>query len=210
MLDWLEKHRDPLTKALSVVVVGTVLAGGALLTQRKPQPAPIVISALATVPAPSPVPTATQAPVLAYVTGAVAHPGVYTLPQDSRIENAIAAAGGATSDANLVAINLAERVHDAQQIYVPYQSDTATPILPTPMPTAASVSTGSSASQRVNINSASASELETLPGIGPALAQRIIDYRVTNGPFNTPEDIIKVRGIGEQTFEELRDLITVR
>jgi competence protein ComEA len=210
MDDWLEKHRDSLKTALSVVVVGTVLAGGALLIRRKPQPAPIVISTLATMPAPSLVPTATQAPILAYVTGAVAHPGVYALPQDSRIENAIAAAGGATSDANMLAINLAERVHDAQQIYVPYQSDTATPILPTPMPTAASVSTGSSGSQRVNINSASVSELETLPGIGPALAQRIIDYRVTNGPFNAPEDIINVRGIGEQTFQQLRDLITVR
>ena len=210
MVDWWEQHRDSLTTALSVFVICAVLVGGALMIRRKPQPAPIVISALTTMPAPSATPTMTQAPIRAYVTGAVAHPGVYALPHDSRIENAIAAAGGATSDANLLAVNLAEHVHDAQQIYVPYQTDTATPVLPTPMPTAAGAAMGSSGSQRVNINLATAGELEALPGIGPTLAQRIIDYRVTNGPFNTPEDIMKVRGIGEQTFEQLRDRITVR
>jgi competence protein ComEA len=161
-------------------------------------------------PAPSPAPTATQAPVLVYVTGAVVYPGVYALPWDSRIENAIAAAGGAASDADLLAVNLAEHVFDAQQIYVPSRSDTATPVLPTPIPTAPSPSANPSGSQRVNINSATASELEALPGIGPALAQRIIDYRVANGPFSAPEDIIKVRGVGEQTFEQLRDHITVQ
>jgi competence protein ComEA len=142
------------------------------------------------------------------VTGAVAHPGVYTVSQDSRIEDAITAAGGAAADANLLGVNLAERLHDAQQIYVPYQSDTATPVLPTPVPTVAG--TAHTGGERVNINTATTSELQTLPGIGPALAQRIIDYRATNGPFQAPEDVVRVRGIGEQTFEQLRDLVTVR
>lgn len=210
MADWLEKHHHTLTTALFAALICVVLAGGVLLIRHRPQPAPIVISALTTMPAPSPAPTATQAPVLVYVTGAVVYPGVYALPWDSRIENAIAAAGGAASDADLLAVNLAEHVFDAQQIYVPSRSDTATPVLPTPIPTAPSPSANPSGSQRVNINSATASELEALPGIGPALAQRIIDYRVANGPFSAPEDIIKVRGVGEQTFEQLRDHITVQ
>ncbi len=210
MVDWLEKRRNVLTRGLSAVLICAVFVGGVLLVRNRPQPAPIVITALTTMPAPSPAPSATQAPVLVYVTGAVVHPGVYTLPWDSRIENAIAAAGGAASDADLLAVNLAEHVHDAQQIYVPSQTDTATPVLPTPIPTSVSTGAASSGDQRMNINSATASELETLPGIGPALAQRIIDYRVTNGPFSVPEDIIKVNGIGERTFEQLRDRITVQ
>jgi competence protein ComEA len=135
---------------------------------------------------------------------------VYTLPWNCRIEDAIAAAGGTLSEADLLAINLAEHVHDAQQIYVPCQGDTETPVLPTPVPTAHSASALSAAGQRVNINTATAHELEALPGIGPALAQRIIDYRATSGPFQAPEDIVKVRGIGEQTFEQLRDYISVQ
>ncbi len=209
-MDWLNRLRNTPTTALTAVVMCAALAGGVLLIRNKPQPAPIVISALATMPVPSPAPTATQGPILVYVTGAVAHPGVYALSWDSRIENAIAAAGGAASDANLLAVNLAEHVYDAQQVYVPFQSDTATPILPTPIPTIPSAAGPSPGGQLVNINSATASELEALPGIGPALAQRIIDYRVANGPFAAPEDIVEVRGIGERTFEQLRDLITVQ
>lgn len=209
-MDWLNRLRNTPTTALTAVVMCAALAGGVLLIRNKPQPAPIVISALATMPVPSPAPTATQGPILVYVTGAVAHPGVYALSWDSRIENAIAAAGGAASDANLLAVNLAEHVYDAQQVYVPFQSDTATPILPTPIPTIPSAAGPSPGGQLVNINSATASELEALPGIGPALAQRIIDYRAANGPFAAPEDIVEVRGIGERTFEQLRDLITVQ
>jgi competence protein ComEA len=210
MAEWLDKHRNLLTIALPSALLCTALLGGALMIRRRPQPAPIVISALTTMPAPSPAPTATKAPIMVYVTGAVAQQGVYALPWNSRIEDAIAAAGGAASDADLLGVNLAEHLRDAQQIYVPCQSDTATPVLPTPMPTTSSADASSPGGQRVNINSATASELETLPGIGPALAQRIIDYRETNGPFRTPEDITQVTGIGERTLEQLRDKITVQ
>jgi competence protein ComEA len=143
-----------------------------------------------------------------YVSGAVAHPGVYALPWDSRVEQAVAAAGGGTADADLLRVNLAQRVHDEQQIYVPHKSEAVTPVLPTPVPPTPIAGTSSIPGQKVNINTASAAELEALPGIGPVLAQRIIDYRQTNGPFRTPEDMKRVKGIGDVTFERLRDLIT--
>jgi len=210
MVEWLEKHRSMLPTAFSATLIVAILTGGAVLVWRRPQPAPIVIASITPLPVASPDPTTTPAPILAYVTGAVARPGVYSLPCDSRVEDAITAAGGAAADADLLAINLAEHVHDAQQIYVPHQGENATPILPTAIPTAYSDSGQLPGGQLVNINTAAAQQLEALPGIGPALAQRIIDYRTANGPFQSIEDITNVKGIGQHTFEQLQDQITVR
>jgi competence protein ComEA len=125
------------------------------------------------------------------------------------VEQAIAAAGGGTADADLLRVNLAQRVHDEQQIYVPHENEAVTPVLPTLVPPTPSVGTSSTSGQKVNINTASATELEALPGIGPVLAQRIIEYRQASSPFRRPEDIKNVKGIGDSTFEGLRDLIMV-
>ena len=115
-----------------------------------------------------------------YVGGAVTSPGWYSLGEDDSLGQVIIAAGGTTSDADPSKVKL-------------YVSDLDESIEP----------------QRININRAEAWLLEALPGIGPALAQRIVDYRSANGTFERVEDLKRVQGIGEQTYEELRDLITV-
>ena len=165
------------------------------------QTAPFVV-----VPPPTAAPTLppTLAPVRVYVSGAVATPGVYTLPPRSLVDDAIKAAGGATADADLEKINLAQEVRDQQQIVVPRKGEAA-PQQPTPGPGGA----GTPGAQKVNINTATLAELDTLPKIGPTTAQRIIDYRTQNGPFKKIEDLKNVSGIGDATFGGLKDLITV-
>jgi len=170
------------------------------------QPAPIVV-----VPPPTAAPTVppTPAPVRVYVSGAVATPGVYTLPPHSLVHDAIQAAGGASAEADLERINLALEVRDQQQVHVPRRGESA-PAQPTApaSPGDAAVSAVPGA-RRVNINTATLAELETLPRIGPSIAQRIIDYRTRNGPFKQIEDIKNVSGIGEAMFSAIKDLIAV-
>jgi competence protein ComEA len=143
-----------------------------------------------------------------YVTGAVAHPDVYLLSAGSIVRDALVAAGGATADADLNRINLAQQVYDQQQIYVPRFGE-ENPPLPSPPASLTNTSGNVQATGKVNINTATAEELDTLPGIGPAIAQRIIEYRLTNGPFQSIEEIKNVSGIGDKLFEKLKDLITV-
>jgi competence protein ComEA len=168
----------------------------------------------------------TPAPVRVYVLGAVATPGVYALPRGSIVEEALRAAGGALPNADLRGLNLAQAVQDGDRVNVPEIPPTATPPpptvtvgpgtpSPTPPPTATETPTPSRSlslpvsGAKVNINTATLAELDTLPRIGPAIAQRIIDYRTANGDFKRIEDIQNVRGIGPATFEQLKDLITV-
>jgi competence protein ComEA len=132
------------------------------------------------------------------------HPGVYLLPADSIILHAVEAAGGAKEGAVLDAINLAASLEEGQQIYVPSVDETQT-ISPMVLSNPES-DTG----EKVNINEASAPELERLPGIGPSLAQKIVDYRITNGPFLSVEDLLKVSGIGPAKLEQIRGSITLR
>ncbi len=149
---------------------------------------------------------ATPLPLRVHVVGAVAAPGVYALPPGSIAQDAIAAAGGATAEANLQGLNLARLLHDGEQVVVPAQGGpqaTNAPVggaAPTP---------STSAGQPVNLNTATAAELEALPEIGPALAQRIIDYRAAHGAFATLDDLLEVSGIGPATLDAIRDLVTV-
>jgi competence protein ComEA len=168
----------------------------------------------------------TPAPVRVYVLGAVATPGVYALPRGSIVEEALRAAGGALPNADLSGLNLAQALQDGDRVNVAEVVPTATPLpptvtvgpgtpSPTPPPTATETPTPSRSlslpvsGAKVNINTATLAELDTLPRIGPAIAQRIIDYRTANGDFKRIEDIQNVRGIGPATFEQLKDLITV-
>ncbi|HSL46518.1 MAG TPA: ComEA family DNA-binding protein [Anaerolineales bacterium] len=148
-------------------------------------------------------PAPTEKPVIVYITGAVPRPGVYALPKNARVQDAISAAGGFLAEAEKSQINLAALLEDGQKLDVPFLEG-ALPILATPGPTVVSVTT-----ELININIASVSELDTLPGIGPSLAQRIIDYREQNGPFISPEDVINVPGIGPGNYERFKDQITV-
>lgn len=144
--------------------------------------------------------TATPRPLRVYVSGAVQFPDVYTLPADSIVKDALRAAGGPTENADLDRINLASPVSDGQHVYVPSQGEEN--------PASYPPSSRSGAGQRININTADFNALDSLPGIGPVIAQRILDYRQSHGPFSRPEEIMDVPGIGQATFEKIQDLIT--
>ena len=202
MADWLERYRG----YILIVLLSLVVLGGMFFFLRRPEPEPITI--LPPEPTATPLPTSTPQPLCVYVSGAVAHPDVYELPYDSLVKDAVEAAGGPTSEADLDRINLARPVHDEEQIYVPHKGEESPPVSPPSGPSLPSPS--SQRDGKVNINTATAEQLSTLPGIGPTRAQCIIDYRTTNGPFRSIEDIKKVTGIGDATFEKLKDKITVQ
>jgi competence protein ComEA len=137
-------------------------------------------------------PTATPGLLTVYVSGAVATPGVYTLPVGSRVDAAVQAAGGLLPGAESNNINLAMQLTDGQQINVPGIVDTS------------HVNIG-----RVNINTATVEALDTLPGIGPTTAQAIVDYRLQHGPFQVIQDIQNVPGVGPATYALIQDYINV-
>jgi competence protein ComEA len=153
-------------------------------------------------------PVPTEKPLVIQVTGAVPRPGVYALAQGSRVQDAISAAGGFLIDADKTGINLARALADGEQLDIPYISSSS-PVIQDASTPAATAATSVSNAELININTASSDELDTLPGIGPTTAQKIIDYRTQNGPFISIEDIINVSGIGPGTYEKLKDLITV-
>lgn len=143
--------------------------------------------------------------VVVHVTGAVSAPGVYTLPSDARVDDAVRAAG-ATAEADLSQLNLAQKLADGQKITVPAIGSASTSAGEgTTTTTAGANSDGAP----VNINTASLEELETLPSIGELRAQAIITYRETNGGFRTIEELQEVSGIGEKIFADVAPYITV-
>lgn len=140
--------------------------------------------------------------VVVHVSGAVRDGGVVTLVPGARVAEAITAAGGVTADADPDRLNLARVLVDGEQVYVPREGE--------PAPEGASPPTGGIAGDgRVDLNRATQEELETLPGIGPAKASAIVEHRESFGSFTVPGDLRAVPGIGERTFQQLADLITV-
>ncbi len=177
---------------------------------RRPQAQPIEIltppaAAVATITTPEPTPT--PALLRVYVSGAVRAQGVYRLSHDSLVEDAISEAGGATEAADLVAINLAHPLSDGEQIYVPTVGEAPSPpVISAAAPQDDTRSTALElADGPVDLNTATVDALETLPGVGPKTAQAIIDDR----PYNTIDDLLRVKGIGEKTLEKLRPFIIV-
>ncbi|MCC6188676.1 MAG: ComEA family DNA-binding protein [Anaerolineales bacterium] len=160
-------------------------------------------------------PLPTRVPLRVHVIGEVAVPGVYDLAPGSIVEDAILAAGGARAAADLSNLNLARLLQDGDQVMVPAESATAAPGLDAgqtsataPPVTAKVPSAASEAFQtQINVNRATAAELETLPGIGPALAARIITHRGQHGPFASVEDLLDVDGIGPAKLEAIRELV---
>jgi competence protein ComEA len=137
-----------------------------------------------------------------HVGGAVRRPGLYRLTDGARVDDAVRAAGGVLEDANLDALNLAARVKDGEKVLVPAESGPGEDQAP-------GGPGGSAQGGAINLNTATLADLETLPGIGPALAQRILDYREKNGGFRAVEDLLEVPGIGTKKFEELREHVAV-
>ena len=150
--------------------------------------------------------------VTVHVTGAVEAPGVVILRGGARVSDAVDAAGGLLSDAAPERINLARPIVDGEHIHVPRPGENPPLAAPAPKPGSGGsggVGTATAPDGRIDINRATASELETLPGIGPAKAAAIIEYRDASGPFTTPGDLRNVTGIGEKTFQQLADLVSV-
>ena len=147
-----------------------------------------------------------KAKIKIYITGEVVSPGVYELEENSRVEDAIHAAGGLTEKAVLTNVNLAYVLEDAAKIYIPnLNDDEDTGIISSEIAS----STPSNKNQKININKANAQDLESVPGIGPSTAEKIVTYRNENGKFSSIDDLKNVTGIGEKKFESIKDYISV-
>ena len=194
-----------------LLVVAILIVGGAALWYMRSLPSSVSIEAstdgrgsddsAATAASPTP------ALIIVDVAGWVRRPGVYEFRQGDRVVDAIRMAGGAKHGADLMSINLAALLTDGQQIVVLRRGRAG--------PSGAAGGGGSGppgtggAEPLVNLNTATVDQLESLPGIGPALAQRILDYRQEHGPFRSVEDLTKVSGIGEKRLADLRSKVTV-
>lgn len=165
--------------------------------------------------APTSEPAAPPAELIVHVAGAVKKPGVYRVAQGARVVDAIEQAGGATQNADLNALNLAEPLSDGQKVYVPRKGEAPAAVVAASAANSA-IATKSRASKPadvqfpIDLNRATAEQLEAIPGIGPTLAQRIIEYRQTHGRFHSVEELLEVRGIGPKRLEQLRAYVVVR
>ncbi len=142
------------------------------------------------------------------ISGAVAKPGIYKVAPDKRVEDVVALAGGFLPEADSDKVNIARRCYDGLHIQV---KEKKVPVPRAPRQRSAAPARESKADDKsiININQANAAELEQLPGIGPALAKRIVDYREKNGLFKTPEDIKQVEGIGEAKYADIKERLSV-
>lgn len=197
----------PARLAAAVAAVVALVAVGALVLRRPAPPPelslPVASSTTATAPTTEPAPTV----LVAHAAGAVARPGVYRLDAGARVADLVAAAGGLTAAADGDRVNLAAPLDDGAQVYVPEEGEE-----PPPTSAPAGVPPGdpdAGPAELVDLNDATAEDLDALPGVGPATAQAILDWRAANGGFTSVDQLLDVRGIGEAKLAELRPLVTV-
>jgi competence protein ComEA len=183
------------TLRLALPLLLIAIIAGAFWGSRGPQPVPSVFAAPVTETA------APDTSITVHVAGFVLSPGLVELAQDARVADAVAAAGGLRPGADASAVNLAAPLRDGDQIVIPGVSDQAGP--------ARAAGSETEGDGRVRVNQATAAELETLPGVGPVLAQRILDFREEHGLYQTVEDLLDVPGIGEAKLASLRDHLIV-
>lgn len=197
-LDWFG-----LGRLVAVAVSVAAVAGGGWWLLHAPPPAtesrlPFATATTSGVPSTSLPP----ASLLVHVAGAVAAPGVLRLPEGARVFDAIAAAGGLAADADTDVLNLAAPLHDGDRVFVPRRGE--------PVPAVVGPGSGSgSTSGPVNLNTATAEQLDSLPGVGPATAAAIVAHREQHGPFASVEELTDVRGIGPAKLDAMRPLVTV-
>ena len=189
---------------LIVVVVASLVGAGLWYARSLPRPVDIVAPPGGASPAvaagPSVAVSPTPAAIIVDVAGWVRRPGVYQFASGDRVIDAVNRAGGARKGADLTSLNLAAPLADGTQIVVPRPGATVP---------AGGGSTGAGSTALINVNTASETELETLPDVGPVTAAAIIDYRTQNGPFTAVDDLIDVSGIGPATLEQIRPFVTV-
>lgn len=183
--------RQQATTLLTGILIGLLVTGLLLLLLSQPRKYAVELQ-----------PPPTSEPLMIHVAGAVQNPGVYELPLHAITADAIQAAGGADERANLDRVNLAASLKDNQQVFVPNTSDTTDPGDTTP---SASVTFSS---EKINVNTANVSDLDRLPGIGPALAEEIIKHRESSGIFHEAADLLDVTGIGPAKLEKISGLIS--
>ena len=197
----------PVSRPVALALVGGLVAllvvAGQRLSQVGTTRAPEVVAPLEPV---STAPEAAARPVLVvHVVGAVRRPGLFRLPEGSRVADAVARAGGATRRAELAGLNLAAPLVDGIQVVVPSKVALGGPAGAS---SGAGLPPGSEAAPKVSLATATAEELDELPGVGPVTAQTIIDYRSEHGPFRSVDDLDAVPGIGPTRVEQLRELVT--
>jgi competence protein ComEA len=196
-MDILRKYWHIITGVLCVAVLGAVYLGGRaepdITVERT-----VLVSPAEERSAVAEITPEVIADIVVHIEGEVLRPGVYTLPQGSRVNDLLTLAGGSTTEADLARVNLAAFLDDAQQV-----------IIPTIGQEVAHSPQGQAAGGLVNINTADAAALTALPGVGAVTAGNIVSYREANGLFNSVDDLINVPRIGESTMERLRELITV-
>ena len=199
--------------AATALAVIAVAAGGTWLLKGPPSRAEDQLPFASKSTASSALPIATSivlstatlpTSVVVYVAGAVATPGVYRLAAAARVTDAVAAAGGPGTDADLDVVNLAAIVTDGERIYVPRVGETVPVVIGGPVAVDETIPAGP-----VNVNSATADQLDVLPGVGPTTAASIVAYREQHGRFQTVEQLADVRGIGPAKLDALRGLVTV-
>lgn len=184
--------------AVALVLVGLLaaLVAGAFALRDRPQEVAVPAVEAVGVPLPGASPTAAAGgEVVVAVAGKVRKPGLLRLPAGSRVDDAVRAAGGASPGADLTLLNLARRLVDGEQVLVGVPGAGAGPV--------------SGAGALLDLNAASASDLDALPGIGPVLAQRIVDWRTENGRFASVDQLREVTGIGEAKYADLEAKVTV-
>jgi competence protein ComEA len=154
-------------------------------------------------------PTTTPVTVTVHVAGDVVHPGVYAVPAGGRVADAILAAGGPAADADAEQLNLAARVADGQRIYVPKQGETTAPAGDGGAGTGPGGQAGTAPAGPLDLNTATAAELEALPGVGPATSKAILTYRTSHGRFRSVTELLEVPGIGPAKLDAIRPLVKV-
>ena len=195
MTTWPDRYRVPLVVALlGIAALGLIFF---VLRQREgPAPLELRVGSAAS----------GDSEIVVHVAGAIATPGVYALHEGDRVVDAVEAAGGPSSEADLVALNLARRIHDEVQVVVPRIGE------PPAVSQVASAQVGPdglpAGGTLIDVNTASAADLDSLPGIGEVYSQRIVDSRATDGPFESTDDLVGRRLIPRATYEKIKHLIT--
>ncbi|MCL4368644.1 MAG: ComEA family DNA-binding protein [Actinobacteria bacterium] len=186
---------DRVRIVLSLVLVALVAAGAALWLGRRPEGCPLVVTTQSVTP------TAPAAEIVlkVYVSGAVGAPGVFEMQSGQRVQDALLLAGGPLPDAELAGLNLAAKVRDEQHIHVSMQGERPASTLEAPAGRGV-----------LDLNAATLAELDTLPGIGPVTAAKILSYRQSKGRFQSVDELLQAKLVNQRTFEAIKGLVTVQ